>query len=45
MYQVKFKNIGGLVMPLVIEWTYKDGSKEIDRIPAEIWRLNERGGQ
>ena len=27
--------------PLVIEWTYKDGSKEIERIPAEVWRLNE----
>lgn len=42
IYQVKFKNIGGLVMPLVIEWTYKDGSKEIDRLPAEIWRHNEQ---
>lgn len=41
IYQVKFKNNGGLVMPIVIEWTYKDGSKEIERIPAEIWRLNE----
>src|SRR5688572_15753631 len=41
IYQVKFKNVGGLVMPLVIEWTYKDGSKEIERIPAEIWRINE----
>ncbi|RAW03220.1 M1 family metallopeptidase [Pseudochryseolinea flava] len=41
LYQVTFKNIGGLVMPLVIEWTYKDGSKEIERIPAEIWRHNE----
>ena len=42
IYQVKFKNQGGLVMPLVIEWTYKDGSKEIERIPAEIWRINEQ---
>jgi hypothetical protein len=41
IYQVTFKNVGGLVTPLVIEWTYKDGSKEIERIPAEIWRLNE----
>lgn len=41
IYQVKLKNVGGLVMPVIIEWTYKDGSKEIDRIPAEIWRLNE----
>ena len=42
VYQVKFKNIGGLVMPLVIEWTYKDGSKEIERIPAEVWRIDEQ---
>jgi hypothetical protein len=41
IYQVKFKNAGGLVSPIVIEWTYKDGSKEIERIPAEIWRQNE----
>jgi hypothetical protein len=41
IYQVKFKNQGGLVTPIVIEWTFKDGSKEIERIPAEIWRLNE----
>lgn len=41
IYEVTLKNKGGLVTPVVIEWTYKDGSKEIERIPAEIWRLNE----
>ncbi|QOI96698.1 MAG: M1 family peptidase [Flammeovirgaceae bacterium] len=41
IYELKFINTGGLVTPLVIEWTYKDGSKEIERIPAEIWRTNE----
>jgi len=41
VYQITFKNNGGLITPLVIEWTYKDGSKEIERIPAEIWRRNE----
>ncbi len=40
-YEVTFENLGGLVMPLVIEFTYKDGSKEVNRIPAEIWRKNE----
>lgn len=40
-YEVTFKNIGGLVTPLIIEWTYDDNTKEIERIPAEIWRLNE----
>jgi hypothetical protein len=29
-------------MPVIIQWTYADGTKEIERIPAEIWRLNEK---
>lgn len=40
-YQVTFENKGGLVTPLLIEWTYADGTKEIEKIPAEIWRMNE----
>ena len=28
-------------MPIIIEWTYKDGTKEIDRIPVQVWRKNE----
>ena len=28
-------------MPIIIEWTYKDGTKEIERIPAQVWRYNE----
>jgi hypothetical protein len=42
IYEVTFTNKGGLVTPLVIEWTYKDGSKETEKIPAEVWRLNEQ---
>jgi len=41
MYEITFSNKGGLVMPIIIEWTYKDGTKEIDRIPAQVWRQNE----
>ncbi|MBT1706918.1 M1 family metallopeptidase [Fulvivirgaceae bacterium PWU5] len=41
IYEVSLRNKGGMVMPVVIEWTYKDGSKEIERLPAEIWRTNE----
>jgi hypothetical protein len=40
-YELKFKNKGGLVMPIIIEWTFADGSKEIQRVPVEIWRKNE----
>jgi hypothetical protein len=41
MYEITFSNKGGLVMPIIIEWTYKDGTKEIQRIPAQVWRKNE----
>lgn len=41
-YELNFSNKGGLVMPIIVEFTFKDGSKQIDRIPAQIWRLNEQ---
>lgn len=40
-YELNFSNKGGLVMPIIVEFTYVDGSKSLDRIPAQIWRLNE----
>jgi hypothetical protein len=40
-YQLTFSNKGGLVMPLILEWTFADGTKETDRISAYIWRKNE----
>lgn len=40
-YELTFSNKGGLVMPLIVEFTFKDGSTEVDRIGAEIWRKNE----
>jgi Peptidase family M1 domain len=42
IYEVTLSNKGGLVMPVIIEWTYTDGTKETTRIPAEIWRVNEQ---
>ncbi|MFP4090592.1 MAG: M1 family metallopeptidase [Cyclobacteriaceae bacterium] len=39
-YEVDFRNLGGLVMPVILEWTFEDGSTEVERIPAEIWRYN-----
>lgn len=38
-YEISFENIGGLVMPLILEFTFTDGSKEMQHIPAEIWKL------
>lgn len=42
MYELSFTNKGGLVMPIIIEFTFKDGTKETVRIPAQVWRLNEK---
>lgn len=41
IYELTLKNKGGLVMPVIIEWNYTDGTKEIEQLPAEIWRTNE----
>lgn len=41
LYEITFSNKGGLVMPIIIEWTFKDGTKETDRIAAQVWRKNE----
>ena len=42
LYEISFSNKGGLPMPIILEWTYKDGTKEIERIPAQVWRKNEK---
>ena len=40
-YELSFTNKGGMVMPIILEWTFADGTKEVERIPAEVWRKNE----
>ncbi|MFZ9028654.1 MAG: M1 family metallopeptidase, partial [Crocinitomicaceae bacterium] len=40
-YELNFSNVGGLVMPLILQFNYVDGTKEVVRIPAEIWRRHE----
>jgi hypothetical protein len=37
-YVLEFSNKGGLVMPIILELTFADGSTEKQYIPAEIWR-------
>ena len=37
-YVLDFSNKGGLVMPIILELTFTDGTKEQQYIPAEIWR-------
>jgi len=40
-YQVTFNKPGGLVMPIILDIAYEDGSTERKTYPAEIWRYNE----
>lgn len=40
-YELSFSNIGGIPMPLILEFTFNDNSTEVVRIPAEIWRRHE----
>ena len=41
-YQLDFTNKGGLVMPIILEFTFEDGTKLEDKRPAQIWRHNEK---
>lgn len=41
-YEITFNKPGGLVMPIIVEFTYKDGTKERKTYPAQIWRLNDK---
>ena len=41
-YNIDFTNKGGLVMPIVLNFTFKDGTTEEVRIPAEIWKTNHK---
>ncbi len=40
-YELSFANKGGLVMPIILEFTYEDGTKDIIRLPAEIWKMGQ----
>jgi len=40
-YEITFDKPGGLVMPIIIEYTYKDGTKARKTFPAQIWRFND----
>ena len=41
-YLLKLRNLGGLVMPVIVKIRYADGSQEIRRYPAELWRRNDQ---
>ena len=29
-------------MPVILEWTFEDGTTEVERVPVQIWRQNEK---
>lgn len=42
LYELRFSSPGGLVMPIIVEFTFTDGSTQKEYIPAEIWRFNQK---
>jgi hypothetical protein len=39
-YEVEFNKPGGLIMPILVELTFEDGTTENFKYPAQIWRKN-----
>jgi hypothetical protein len=40
-YEITFEKPGGLVMPLIVDFSYADGCKERVRYPVQAWRKND----
>jgi len=38
---VTFNKPGGLVMPIIVELTFEDGTTENQKFPAQIWRMDD----
>ncbi len=41
-YEVTFNKPGGIPMPLIVEYTYKDGTTNTVTYPVEVWRKNDK---
>jgi len=41
-YEVEFERPGGMVMPLLVTFTFEDGSTQEIRYPVEVWRFPKR---
>ena len=40
-YEITFEKPGGLVMPIIVDYTYDDGSTERVKYPVQVWRKND----
>ena len=41
-YEITYNKPGGLVMPIIVQFNYKDGTSERKVYPAQIWRYNDK---
>ncbi|MBL4744800.1 MAG: M1 family metallopeptidase [Flavobacteriaceae bacterium] len=41
-YEIHFEKLGGLIMPIIVEYTFEDGTKERLQYPAQVWRKNDK---
>jgi hypothetical protein len=39
-YEVEFEKPGGMIMPIIVELQFEDGTSETQKFPAQIWRMN-----
>lgn len=38
-YEVEYEKVGGMLMPLLVTFTFEDGSSKEVRYPVEVWRF------
>ncbi len=41
-YELTFERKGGLVMPIILEMEFEDGTTQLERIPAEVWKMGKK---
>ena len=39
-YEIGFEKPGGIVMPIIVKYTYADGTSDLVRYPVQLWRKN-----
>ncbi|GCD77263.1 aminopeptidase [Thermaurantimonas aggregans] len=40
--EISVENKGGLIMPVIVKFTFEDNTSHIVRLPAEVWLKNEK---
>lgn len=42
-YELTFNKPGGMLMPIIVQLNYEDGTSETQTFPVQIWRKNNQG--